>query len=144
MDTKKFKEFEPFLKDAFETLPFSFALAGNLMAVLKSQLMEENIRDFPVIALTGAPGSGKTSVARACMAGHEKEFLFTDKVSTVKRSCQNPRCRTNTYFWMTVLILLRSLQGKRRLPCWMRLQGGATMGISRRWRLRWRRMRWRA
>ena len=79
------KEFEPYLKAAFETPPFSFALAGNLMAILKQRLVEENIRDFPVIALTGAPGSGKTSVARACLAGHEKEFLFTDKVSAVKK-----------------------------------------------------------
>lgn len=91
MDVKILRKFDPFLKEAFETPPFSFALAGNLMAVLKRQLMEEGIRDFPVIALTGAPGSGKTSVARACMAGKEKEFLFTDRVSAVKKELAKPQ-----------------------------------------------------
>ena len=65
MRAKLKKILESELWNAFQTSPFSFALAGNILAVLKPELLEENIRDFPVIALTGAPGSGKTSVARA-------------------------------------------------------------------------------
>lgn len=91
MQKNKHSEFiGQYLKDAMETPPFSFVLAGNITKIFRENLLEEQIRDFPVIALTGSPGSGKTSVARACMRGNVPEFLFTDRVSSVKKQLLKP------------------------------------------------------
>lgn len=79
-----------YFTDALETAPFSFVISGNVTKILKKDLLAEQIRDFPVIALTGPPGSGKTSVARACMVGNIVEYLFTDRISPVKKQLLKP------------------------------------------------------
>ena len=73
------------LKNAFETPPFSFILSGNILATLKPALFDSGFNDFPVFALIGGKGSGKTSVARACIKGTPEEYYFVDSVSKVKK-----------------------------------------------------------
>lgn len=90
---KKQKLLNPYLKAAFETVPFSVAVSGNIMQAMKGQLMEARIQDFPVITLTGPPGSGKTSAARACMRENALEYSFTDKLSAVKKKLSEPDMR---------------------------------------------------
>lgn len=77
------------LLEALSKLPFSLVLHGNLLAEMKPDLMKAGFRDYPVIALTGPPGTGKTSVARACITGNVKMYLFTDSVSKVKKELAN-------------------------------------------------------
>ena len=77
-------------RDALQNVPFSFVLAGNITKFLKEALLGEGIQDFPVLALTGPPGSGKTSVARAGMSGKISEYMFTDKVSYVRNQLAKP------------------------------------------------------
>lgn len=74
---------------AFETEPFALAILDNTLTVIKPDLMAISFRDFPVLALTGKPGSGKTTIARACLTGNTKEYSFTDRVSAVKKELMN-------------------------------------------------------
>lgn len=84
-ETKIHAKLENLLIDAFETEPFSLAILHNTLAVIKPDLMAISFRDFPVLALTGKPGSGKTTIARVCSAENTKEYSFTDKPSSVKK-----------------------------------------------------------
>lgn len=94
MEKKGCAIFESQLISAFESEPFTLALLSNTLAVIKPDLMKNGFRDFPVLTLTGKPGSGKTTIARACTPSHIKEYSFTDKVSAVKKELLNI---TDTY-----------------------------------------------
>lgn len=86
---EKNNQIDACLLETFSKPPFSNVLYGNVLAILKQDLMRDRFRDFPVIALTGPPGTGKTSVARACITENVKTYLFTDSVSEVKKELKN-------------------------------------------------------
>lgn len=94
MEKKGCTIFESQLISAFESGPFTLTLLSNTLAVIKPDLMKNGFKDFPVLTLTGKPGSGKTTIARACTPNNVKEFSFTDKVSAVKKELLNI---TDTY-----------------------------------------------
>lgn len=54
------------LKTAFETHPFSLASVGDIVAVMKPDLMDIGFEYFGSIALIGKPKTGKTSIMKAC------------------------------------------------------------------------------
>lgn len=73
------------LIEAFKTPPFSFILSGNILATIKPQLMKEGFKDFPVFTLVGKSGSGKTSLAIACVRNEPQIYFFTERTSQVKK-----------------------------------------------------------
>lgn len=87
--TEKNMTWDKQLISAFETEPFSLVISSNVLSIMKPVLMKNGFRDFPVLTLTGKPGSGKTTIARTCTGSDTKEYSFTDKVSTVKKELLN-------------------------------------------------------
>lgn len=53
------------LKAAFEHPIFSLPLMGNIMSIMRKDMMSAGIRTFPVITLIGNYGKGKTEILRA-------------------------------------------------------------------------------
>ena len=72
MEKKGCTIFESQLISAFESGPFTLTLLSNTLAVIKPDLMKNGFKDFPVLTLTGKPGSGKTTIARACTPNNVK------------------------------------------------------------------------
>ena len=81
------------LKSAFEHPTFSLALMGNVMSIIRDDLIEAGIRTFPVITLIADHGQGKTEIMRAVTLRdqHEDELTFFIDPREIRRELKNRR-----------------------------------------------------
>ena len=78
------------MKSAIEHPALSLAIIGRFMPILRPAMKKAGIDAFPVIALTGKPGSGKTSILEA-IVGTNVECTFQHNWTEVKHYLQEHR-----------------------------------------------------
>ncbi len=77
-------------KEACEHPLLSPVLSGNFLGAIQSILLESGFSSFPTIALCGAPGTGKSTIARLCCESKEY-FFFSDSRKALLEGLEKKR-----------------------------------------------------
>lgn len=99
------------IKKIFEQYQVSVALSGNIIAMVRHDLKECGFRSFPIITLLGKPGTGKTSLAKACLRADAKSLIFGDDMRCVKKELE---ADGQEYYLLDDLANFESYQGYQK------------------------------
>ena len=102
--------FENF-KKAIAHPAISVPLAGRFMSILRPAMLAAGIRDFPVIALTGLPGHGKTAIMRAVTGEKDIKLTFRHNVSDLTSLLER---QTNRFIPIDDFAKVKNQRGRQR------------------------------